>query len=122
MFKNERVLSVALVGGEKGILLAVGLEVCLTKSLPLPTLGHGLTQPSSGQTNKVQVFTLSPTEVPAEPDVTFTDNRNPVHALAFTPDGTLLAAGESSGKIQVYDVIEKKVRSGNHPALFPALR
>lgn len=37
--------------------------------------------------------------------------RSTITALAFSRDGKLLAAGESNGKIMVYDVDEKKVRA-----------
>lgn len=36
--------------------------------------------------------------------------RSPITALAFSPDGALLAAGEGSGKIRVYDVPRREVR------------
>ncbi|KAI8976703.1 WD40 repeat-like protein [Trametes punicea] len=39
---------------------------------------------------------------------TLDGNKGAVSALAFTPDGTLLASGDSSGKIVLYDVKERK--------------
>ncbi|WFD36493.1 WD40 repeat-like protein [Malassezia cuniculi] len=44
------------------------------------------------------------------PNATLEGARSAVTALAFSPDGTLLAAGESSGKIRVYDVASREVR------------
>ncbi|KAJ7917783.1 hypothetical protein B0H13DRAFT_2321993 [Mycena leptocephala] len=36
-------------------------------------------------------------------------NKGVVAALGFSPDGTLLAAGDSSGRIALFDVREKKI-------------
>jgi WD repeat-containing protein 1 (actin-interacting protein 1) len=38
-------------------------------------------------------------------------NRKPVTALAFSPDGSLLAVGDAGGKVLVYNVASKQVRS-----------
>ncbi|CED84373.1 WD40 repeat stress protein/actin interacting protein [Phaffia rhodozyma] len=102
-FEGERVLSVDLADG----LLAVGTEA-----------------------NKVYVFEFSK-EAPeklssANPTTTFTDNRNPVYVVSFNPEGTLLAAGESGGKIQVYDITGRKIkisgRWGSHTGRITSLR
>ncbi|KIP12112.1 hypothetical protein PHLGIDRAFT_27517 [Phlebiopsis gigantea 11061_1 CR5-6] len=39
---------------------------------------------------------------------TLEGNKGAISALAFSPDGSRLAAGDSSGKIALYDVIERK--------------
>lgn len=41
---------------------------------------------------------------------TLANGRSAITALAFSPDGALLAAGETSGKILVYDVAKREVR------------
>lgn len=44
------------------------------------------------------------------PTAVLEGGRSAITALAFSPDGALLAAGESSGKIRVYDVAAREVR------------
>ncbi|KAF8652390.1 hypothetical protein AX16_004418 [Volvariella volvacea WC 439] len=39
-------------------------------------------------------------------------NKGPVSTLAFSPDGKHLASGDSSGKLMLFDVIEKKLITG----------
>lgn len=106
-------LSVALVEGAQGTLLAVGFEVrnpgsCFVESARILTLEFLPFR--TAQANKVHVYAVSGTSIPDAPEVEFKDSRNPVYALAFTSDGALLAAGESGGKIQVFDVPGKSVR------------
>jgi hypothetical protein len=60
---------------------------------------------------------------------TLDKSRSAVTALAFSPDGSLLAAGEASGKILVYDVASKEIKIShwvfhtwvNHFAALPYL-
>lgn len=54
---------------------------------------------------QVRLYTRNWDEV-----ATLTNGRSPITALSFSPDGKLLAAGESSGKILVYDVAQLSVR------------
>jgi len=51
-------------------------------------------------------------------------NQNIVSALAFSPDGRLLASGDSSGKIILFDVKERKILTSrwiNHSARINSL-
>ncbi|GAB1519155.1 WD40 repeat-like protein [Rhizoctonia solani] len=41
-----------------------------------------------------------------------TSNRGTITAIAFSPDGSLVAVADSAGKIYVYDVVKKEVRDG----------
>ncbi|KAG0228550.1 hypothetical protein BGW42_002094 [Actinomortierella wolfii] len=54
------------------------------------------------QDAKVYVMRLEGTKLSAVH--TLTSNKGAISALAFSPDGALLAAGDSAGKIYVYDV------------------
>lgn len=77
--------------------------------------------PSLSQSKQIHLFNLSSLDSfpTSEPAVTFTENKAPVYALAFSPDGELLAAGDGSGKIQVYSVADKKVRADvSRPPIF----
>ncbi|SPO26892.1 probable actin interacting protein 1 [Ustilago trichophora] len=57
---------------------------------------------------KVHLYTHSSDQL-VESTV-FTNNRSAVTALAFDPQLSLLAAGESNGKIQVYDLTTKSLK------------
>lgn len=59
---------------------------------------------------KVRLCTLT-SEGNVQEVASLESGRSTITALAFSKDGKLLAAGESNGKIMVYDVAEKKVRS-----------
>jgi len=51
-------------------------------------------------------------------------NQNIVSALAFSPDGKLLASGDSSGKIVLFDMKERKILTSrwiNHSARINSL-
>ncbi|KAJ9109724.1 hypothetical protein QFC19_001954 [Naganishia cerealis] len=63
-----------------------------------------------GADKKVHLESISS----ADSDVIFDDNRGEVISLTFSPDGKLLAAGDSSGRIVLIDVFEKKVRTRTH--------
>lgn len=52
---------------------------------------------------------------------TLENGRSTITALAFSPDGALLAAGESSGKVLVYDVKAQSVRPTSYAAQTLAL-
>jgi len=56
----------------------------------------------------VYVMTLDGTSLKAVH--TLSNNKGAITALAFNPDGTLLAAGDSAGKIYVYDVATGEVK------------
>lgn len=56
----------------------------------------------------VHLYTLSSAKLSEV--TTFTNNRSSVTALAFDPQTSLLAAGESSGKILVYDLASKTLK------------
>lgn len=58
---------------------------------------------------KVHLYNLSDDSKLTESTV-FTNNRSAVTALAFDPQLSLLAAGESTGKIQVYDLAAKTLK------------
>ncbi|KAL7418020.1 putative WD-repeat protein [Mrakia frigida] len=90
LFKGEKVLSVAAGKSGSEVVVAVGFE---SKTIQLFSLGSSIEKFSSDA-----------------PVVTFSENKGAVYALNFSPEGDLLAAGDSSGKIQVYDVKEKKIK------------
>ncbi|PWY92950.1 actin cortical patch component [Aspergillus heteromorphus CBS 117.55] len=57
-----------------------------------------------GEDSCVQVLNLSGSELSPKADIKVT--RNAVSALAFSPDGSLLAAGDSRGRVLVYKVAD----------------
>jgi WD40 repeat protein len=59
--------------------------------------------------SKVILCTLDTSSGQLRDEATFDSGRSAITALAFSKDGKYLAAGESNGKINVYDVLEKKV-------------
>ncbi|EJD38245.1 WD40 repeat-like protein [Auricularia subglabra TFB-10046 SS5] len=60
-----------------------------------------------GEDNKVRLYDWAQGALKPR-STTLEGNRGAVSALAFTPDGALLAAGDSTGKIVVYDVASGK--------------
>ncbi|KAF8587064.1 WD40 repeat-like protein [Ramaria rubella] len=61
-----------------------------------------------GEDSKVHLYNWNSNGTITESGVLEGSNKGPVSAVAFAPDGTLLAAGDSTGKIVVYDVKERK--------------
>ncbi|KAI5454488.1 WD40 repeat-like protein [Naganishia albida] len=65
---------------------------------------HGDLVAYAGSDKKVHLESLSS----ETGESVFDDNRGEVNSLTFSPDGKLLAAGDSSGRIVLIDAIEKK--------------
>ncbi|KAF9586118.1 hypothetical protein BGW38_009478 [Lunasporangiospora selenospora] len=63
---------------------------------------QGNTIAVGSEDSKVYVMTLNGANV--TPVHTLTSNNSAITTLSFNPEGTLVAAGDSRGKIQVYDV------------------
>ncbi|PYH90669.1 WD40 repeat-like protein [Aspergillus ellipticus CBS 707.79] len=57
-----------------------------------------------GEDSSVQILSLSASSLTPKVDIKVT--RNAVSALAFSPDGSLLAAGDSRGRVLVYKVVD----------------
>lgn len=65
---------------------------------------HGSTAAVGGEDTSVQICNVSSTSLSPKADIK--TGRNPVSALAFSPDGSLLAVGDSRGRILVYKVAD----------------
>ncbi|KAH8832504.1 WD40-repeat-containing domain protein [Flagelloscypha sp. PMI_526] len=81
-----------------------------TKYSPLSVSVSGSTVAIGGDDSKVHLYawdgkSLSESTVLAE-------SKGPVSAVSFSPDGTLLAAGDSSGKIALINATEKSLITG----------
>jgi WD40 repeat protein len=61
--------------------------------------------------NRVYLYKTDGGEDKLDADGTLEEkNRSPITALAFSPDGSLLAVGDAGGKVLVYNVASKQVR------------
>ncbi|KAF9113242.1 WD40 repeat-like protein [Mortierella sp. AM989] len=84
-------------GGKKVESLTVGYGATVAAISP-----QGKVVAIGGQDNNVYIMSLEGDKLTAIRTVE--KNRSPISALAFNPEGNLLAAGDNSGKIQVIDV------------------
>ncbi|KAF9389297.1 WD40 repeat-like protein [Podila verticillata] len=84
-------------GGKKVASLAVGYN-----ATSVAINQQGTTVAIGAQDSKVYVMSLDGTKL--SPVHTLDKNRGAISALSFNPEGTLLAAGDSAGKIFVYDM------------------
>ncbi|KAH8434765.1 WD40 repeat domain-containing protein [Aspergillus melleus] len=74
-------------------------------SFPVTTVAaHGNTAAVGGENSSVQICALSGSSLAPKADIKA--SRNPVSALAFSPDGSLLAVGDSRGRVLVYKVAD----------------
>ncbi|KAF8306110.1 YVTN repeat-like/Quino protein amine dehydrogenase, partial [Clavulina sp. PMI_390] len=63
-----------------------------------------------GDDNKVHLYTYASGGL--KEDGVLENNRGPVYAVAFSPDGSKLVAGDSLGKIFLYDVAQRSMITG----------
>ncbi|KAF9295932.1 WD40 repeat-like protein [Mortierella antarctica] len=84
-------------GGKKVDSLAVGYN-----ATSIAINHQGSTVAVGAQDSKVYVMSLDGTKLSTVH--TLANNRGTISSLSFNPEGTLLAAGDSAGKIFVYDV------------------
>ncbi|KAG0343336.1 hypothetical protein BG004_005391 [Podila humilis] len=85
-------------GNKKVSSLAVGYNATSV------AINHqGSTVAVGAQDNKVYIMSLDGTKLSVVH--TFEKNNSAISSLVFNPDGTLVAAGDSAGKIVVYDVV-----------------
>jgi len=64
---------------------------------------------SGSEDSIVRLFKTNGTKL--DPSTTLEANRSTISALAFSPDGSLLAVGDSSGKIIVYDTASAEIKT-----------
>ncbi|KMU72872.1 WD domain, G-beta repeat containing protein [Coccidioides immitis RMSCC 3703] len=67
----------------------------------------GTTAALGAEDSSVQIYTVTPTGL--EPKANGRVSRNPITAMAFSPDGSLLAAGDSRGRIVVFKAADGTV-------------
>ncbi|KAF7589103.1 WD40 repeat-like protein [Aspergillus hancockii] len=113
-----------LSGQPKGIAAGVAVLVGTSESIevykdgqkvgdfkpkfPVTTVAaHGSTAAIGGEDSAVQICEISGSSLSPKTDVK--GSRNPVSALAFSPDGSLLAVGDSRGRVLVYKVSDGTV-------------
>lgn len=65
---------------------------------------HGNTAALGGEDSSVQICGISSSNLSPKTDIKI--SRNPVLVLAFSPDGSLLAVGDSKGRVLVYKVAD----------------
>ncbi|KAF3939390.1 Beta-TrCP [Dactylella cylindrospora] len=63
------------------------------------------------QDNSIYIYTVKGDSVPASPSTTLKSNRSSLSAIAFAPNSPLLAAGDSAGKIVLYDASTGEVKT-----------
>ena len=93
------------------------------KHLDVPALGGGEWTPTAvsatadgklvalgGDDNRVRLYEHDASSQSLKLSGQLENGRSPITALAFSPDGALLAAGESTGKIFVYDVAQRQLK------------
>lgn len=61
---------------------------------------HGSTAAIGGEDTSVQICAISGSSL--SPKAEIKTSRNPISALAFSPDGSLLAVGDSRGRVLIY--------------------
>lgn len=76
------------------------------KFAPSVVAAIGSTVAVGGEDQKVRLYSWDGKTLTES--ATLEGNKGTVSALAFTPDGSLLASGDSSGKIVLFDVKERK--------------
>ncbi|EAW13802.1 WD40 repeat domain-containing protein [Aspergillus clavatus NRRL 1] len=74
------------------------------KSAVTAVAAHGRVAAVGGEDSSVQICDISSSSLSPKTDIKA--SRNPVSALAFSPDGTLLAIGDSRGRVLVYKVAD----------------
>ena len=75
-----------------------------SKSAVTAVAAHGSTAAIGGQDSSVQFCNISTTSLSPRKDIKA--SRDAVSAIAFTPDGTLVAVGDSRGRVLVYKVAD----------------
>lgn len=65
---------------------------------------HGTTAAIGGEDSSIQICDVSNSELTPRTDIKA--SRNAISALAFSPDGSLLAAGDSRGRVLVFKVAD----------------
>ncbi|KAF9891269.1 hypothetical protein FE257_004833 [Aspergillus nanangensis] len=68
---------------------------------------HGSVAAIGGEDSSVQICDISGSGL--SPKIDFKPSQNPVSALAFSPDGSLLAVGDSRGRVLVHKVADGSV-------------
>ncbi|KAF5864419.1 hypothetical protein ETB97_007758 [Aspergillus alliaceus] len=72
---------------------------------PITTVAaHGTTAAIGGENSAVQICEISDSTLSPKTDIKA--SRNPISALAFSPDGSLLAIGDSRGRVLVYKIAD----------------
>ncbi|KAE8390039.1 WD40 repeat-like protein [Aspergillus alliaceus] len=72
---------------------------------PITTVAaHGTTAAIGGENSAVQICEISDSTLSPKTDIKA--SRNPISALAFSPDGSLLAVGDSRGRVLVYKIAD----------------
>ncbi|KAL5362811.1 WD40 repeat-like protein [Aspergillus floccosus] len=75
---------------------------------PVTTVAaHGSVAAIGGEDSTVQICDISGSSL--SPKVDFKPSRNPVSALSFSPDGSMLAVGDSRGRVLIHKVADGSV-------------
>ncbi|KAF9077415.1 WD40-repeat-containing domain protein [Rhodocollybia butyracea] len=80
-----------------------------TKYTPSAVAAKGTLVAVGGEDFKVHLYQWDGKTLKEDATPVLEGNRAVISALAFSPDGNLLAAGDSSGKISLFDAKEKKL-------------
>ncbi|EXJ90972.1 hypothetical protein A1O1_04079 [Capronia coronata CBS 617.96] len=74
------------------------------KSTPTSLASSGSTVAIGAQDSSLRLFSVVPGKAPKQTAVVDQVSATPVTALAFSPDGNMIAAGTAAGKIYVYKI------------------
>lgn len=74
------------------------------QSSPSALSAHGSTVAIGASDSSLRLFTLTPGKAPKQSAVVESVSATPITSIAFTQDGSMLAAGTAAGKIYVYKV------------------
>lgn len=75
-----------------------------SKSAVTAVAAHGTTAALGTEDSSIQICTVSSSSLTPKTDIKA--SRNPISVLAFSPDGSLLAAGDSRGRVLVFKVAD----------------
>jgi WD repeat-containing protein 1 (actin-interacting protein 1) len=74
------------------------------KSSPSALSAHGSNVAIGSADSSLRLFTVTPGKAPKQSAVVEQVSATPITAIAFTDDGSMLAAGTAAGKIYVYKI------------------